>query len=42
MEGWVLLEMKRALFFCCKRNVEVIIIKSVADYGDRRKGDDWQ
>ena len=42
MEGWVLLEMKRALSFRCKRNVEVIIIKSVADYGDCRKGDDWQ
>ena len=42
MEGWVLLEMKRELFFQYKKNVEVIVIKSVADYGDRKKGDDWQ
>ena len=41
MEGWVLLEMKRELSQY-KKNVEVIVIKSVADYGDRKKGDDWQ
>ena len=37
MEGWVLLELKRTLR--SQHDIEVIIIKGVADYGDLSKGD---
>ena len=40
MEGWVLLELKRAL--AKTKQVEVIVIKGVADYGGLSKGDKWQ
>ena len=40
MEGWVLLELKRTLKG--QHNIEVIVIKGVADYGDLSKGDKWQ
>ena len=40
MEGWVLLEMKRSLKG--QHDIEVIVIKGVADYGDLTKGDEWQ
>ena len=42
MEGWVLLELKRTLKSQHKKDIEVIIIKGVADYGDLKKGDKWQ
>ena len=40
MEGWVLLELKRTLR--SQHDIEVIVIKGVADYGDLSKGDKWQ
>ena len=40
MEGWVLLELKRTLKG--QHDIEVIVIKGVADYGDLKKGDKWQ
>ena len=40
MEGWVLLGLKRTL--AEHKHIEVIVIKSVADYGDFKKGDKWQ
>ena len=40
MEGWVLLELKRALRG--QHSIEVIVIKGVADYGDLSKGNQWQ
>ena len=42
MEGWVLLELKRTLKSQYNKDIEVIIIKGVADYGDCTKGDQWQ
>ena len=42
MEGWVLLELKRTLKSRHNKHIEVIVIKGVADYGDLRKGDEWQ
>ena len=42
MEGWVLLELKKTLKGQHNKDVEVIIIKGVADYGDLKKGDKWQ
>ena len=42
MEGWVLLELKRTLKSQHNKDIEVIIIKGVADYGDLSKGDKWQ
>ena len=42
MEGWILLELKKTLKGQHNKDVEVIIIKGVADYGDLRKGDKWQ
>ena len=42
MEGWVLLELKRTLKVQHNKDIEVIIIKGVADYGDLKKGDEWQ
>ena len=40
MEGWVLLELKRTLRG--QHDIEVIVIKGVADYSDLSKGDKWQ
>ena len=40
MEGWVLFELKRTLSE--HKNIEVIVIKGVADYGDFKRGDKWQ
>ena len=40
MEGWVLIGLKRTLSE--HKNIEVIVIKGVADYGDFKKGDKWQ
>ena len=42
MEGWVLLELKRTLKVQHNKDIEVIVIKGVADYGDCTKGDQWQ
>ena len=42
MEGWVLLEVKNTLKHLLQRDIEVIIIKGVADYGDINKEDEWQ
>ena len=42
MEGWVLLEMKRVLKFQHNKDIEVIVIKGVADYGELQTGDKWQ
>ena len=42
MEGWVLLELKRTLKGQHNKDIEVIVIKGVADYGDHTKGDHWQ
>ena len=42
MEGWVLLELKEALKGQHDKDIEVIVIKGVADYGDLSKGDEWQ
>ena len=42
MEGWVLLELKRTLKGQHNKDIEVIVIKGVADYGDCTKGDQWQ
>ena len=42
MEGWVLLELKRTLKSQHNKDIEVIVIKGVADYGDCTKGDRWQ
>ena len=42
MEGWVLLELKRTLKSLHNKDIEVIVIKGVADYGDLSKGDQWQ
>ena len=40
MEGWVLLELKRTPK--CQHDIEVIVIKGIADYGDLSKRDKWQ
>ena len=42
MEGWVLLELKRTLKGQHDKDIEVIVIKGVADYGGLSKGDKWQ
>jgi len=42
MEGWVLLELKRTLKSQHNKDIEVIVIKGVAGYGDCTKGDQWQ
>ena len=42
MEGWVLLELKAELKQEFSKEIEVIIIKGVADYGDHGKRDEWQ
>ena len=44
MEGWVLLELKRELktYPDSPKDIEVIVIKGVADYGDHQKDDKWQ
>ena len=42
MEGWVLLGLKRTLKDHYTKDIEVIVIKGVADYGDLSKGDKWQ
>ena len=42
MEGWVLLELKKTLKGLHNKDIEVIVIKGVADYGDLSKGDKWQ
>ena len=42
MEGWVLLEVRSTLKHLFQKDIEVIIIKGVADYGDSKKGDKWQ
>ena len=42
MEGWVLLELKKTLKGQHYKDIEIIIIKGVADYGDLSKGDEWQ
>ena len=42
MEGWVLLELKRALKGQHNKDIEVIIVKGVADYDDHTNGDQWQ
>ena len=42
MEGWVLLELKRTLKGLHNKDIEVIVVKGVADYGDLSKGDQWQ
>ena len=42
MEGWVLLELKRTLKGQHNKDIAVIVIKGVADYGDLSKGDKWQ
>ena len=42
MEGWVLLELKKTLKGQHNKDIEVIVIKGVADYGDLKKGDKWQ
>ena len=38
-EGWVLFELKKTLR---NKDLQVIIIKGVADYGDLRMGDKWK
>ena len=42
MEGWVLLELKRTLKDHHHKDIEVIVVKGVADYGDHTKRDKWQ
>ena len=42
MEGWVLLELKKTLKGQHNKDIEVIVIKGVADYGDLSKGDKWR
>ena len=42
MEGRVLFELKKTLRGQQNHDIEVIIIKGVADYGDLSKGDKWQ
>ena len=42
MEGWVLLELKRTLRGLHNKDVEVIVIKGVADYGDLTNDDKWK
>ena len=42
MEGWVLFELKKTLKSLHNKDIEVIVIKGVADYGDLSKGDQWQ
>ena len=42
MEGWVLLELKKTLKYQHKKDIEVIVIKGVADYCDLSKGHKWQ
>ena len=42
MEGWVLLELKKTLKGQHNKDIEIIVIKGVADYGDLSKGDEWQ
>ena len=42
MEGWVLVELKRTLKSQHNKDIEVIVIKGVAGYGDCTKGDQWQ
>ena len=42
MEGWVLIGLKKTLKDHHNKDIEVIIIKGVADYGDLQVGDKWQ
>ena len=42
MEGWVLLELKKALRAQHNKDIEVVVIKGVADYGDLSNGDKWK
>ena len=42
MEGWVLLELRSTLKHLFQKDIEVIVIKGVADYGDNKKEDKWQ
>ena len=42
MEGWVLLELKKELKREHNRDIDIIVIKGVADYGDLSKADEWQ
>ena len=42
MEGWVLIDIKKTLKLQHNKDIEVIIIKAVADYGDRQTADKWQ
>ena len=42
MEGWVLIGLKKTLKDHHDKDIEVIVIKGVADYGDLSKGDEWQ
>ena len=42
IEGWVLFELKKTLKDNRNKDLQVIIIKGVADYGDRRMADKWQ
>ena len=42
MEGWVLLGMIEEMQLHMKRQISVIVVKGVADYGDIGKDDGWQ
>ena len=42
MEGWVLIDLKKTLKDQHEKDIEVLVIKGVADYGDLKKGDEWQ
>ena len=42
MEGWVLLELKRTLKSQHNKDINVIVVKGVADYGNHTQGDQWQ
>ena len=42
MEGWVLIDLKKTLKDQYPKDIEVVVIKGVADYGDLKMGDEWQ
>ena len=42
MEGWVLIDLKKTLKDQYPKDIEVVVIKGVADYGDLKRGDEWQ
>ena len=42
MEGWVLIDLKKTLKDQHPKDIEVVVIKGVADYGDLKRGDEWQ